>query len=477
MLRLTLFSATLVILLVFVMVGSSTASETGDVALRGAIGAVFESESLPPGFYGAHVVDVRTGEVVYSRNADIPFTPASTLKVLTTATALDALGPDYRFETALHFMGNDGGGVLNGDLVMVGRGDPTFGSLYIQADSVVANPLRAWANALYQRGVRRIEGRLIGDGRFFIEEPYPASWEYGHVATEAWAQSAGGLSYRDNLVRVQFSGGELTTIPEDFGQIINETADGSQGGGLLRVRRVVGSNTIRISGRVPSRYAGTVRVPIERPSELTMASFADQLRKAGIDVQAQIFDAAMMEEPPSPDGDPIFLHHSPPLIEILGEINRQSNNFYAEQVLRALGGGSMRAGIRRQMTLLQAAGVNTQDLVLEDGSGLSRKNMITPEAMTSLLRHMYSHEYAAQYLSTIPEGGQPRSTMRFRLGGVPVRAKTGAINYVRGLVGYVDAPDGSVLAFALFANQVTTREAEVGRVINETVVAMTTGQR
>jgi serine-type D-Ala-D-Ala carboxypeptidase/endopeptidase (penicillin-binding protein 4) len=452
---------------------ASTSAETA--ALRNTIAQILDNPERPGAHWGVYIQNLRTGEVVFSRNADQSMLPASNQKVVTVAVALNALGADHRFATRLYHEGSAADSTLRGDLIVRGSGDPTFGSMLSGRD-----PLARWARELHGMGVRRIEGRLIGDAGAMVPQPYAAGWDIDYIATADWAQASGGLSYADNLVTIQMAGtragdaASVTAQPEGYVEFRgNLNTRGGRGFGPLSVERVVGTNVISLSGAVSAGYRGAVRLPIHDPTMFTMHAFAERLRRAGIEVAAEIIDAAELEARPAYQSDPVFVHHSPPLIDILAIINQRSNNFYAEQVFRAISAnGSPRGAAQRTMSYLQGAGVPTAGLSVRDGSGLSRKNLITPETMGRLLAYLYTSEYRDAYLSTLPRGGQPNTTMRFRLGGAPVWAKTGTIEHVRGLSGYVLGPDRTPYAFALIANNFTTSPAMISVVQNDIIMAL-----
>ena len=156
-------------------------------------------------FWGIAVLDLESGRTIYERNAEKAFLPASNQKIVTAATALDALGAIYRYETTLRFDGTTEGDVMRGDLILDGSGDPTFGSVEVGGN----DPLRAWAEELADLGVKRIEGRVIGDDDRFDDRPYPEGWDVDYITKQAgryMGTSAGGLSYNDNVVSVRVDG-------------------------------------------------------------------------------------------------------------------------------------------------------------------------------------------------------------------------------------------------------------------------------
>ncbi|HEX9951643.1 MAG TPA: D-alanyl-D-alanine carboxypeptidase/D-alanyl-D-alanine-endopeptidase [Rubricoccaceae bacterium] len=450
-----------------------------DASTAAAVDEILSDAALPSAVWGVLAVDAQTGRVVVSRGAGTLLLPASTLKLFTTATALDALGPDFRFTTGLYHLGTTAGSTLRGDLVIRGAADPTFGSDEMPG---LGNPLSRWAEALYAAGVRRIEGRIVGDDDRTDDAPYPEGWDVTHIATEPYAPAIGGLAYADNLLGLRLDGGRVEASPAGFASIRRAPA-GRAGGsrsGALTIRRALGSDEFTVAGTVPSREA-TVRLPVANPTRYAVHAFAARLAAAGIDVsQATLWDVDDLDEPPDYAGaEPLLVSVSPTLARIIEHTNKESDNLYAEHLLRALTPeGSAEAGVARVRAFLAEAGApDADDLSLQDGSGLSRKDLITPASMVALLRHMRRHPASPAFMASLPTGGGAGSTLRNRLGGVPVRAKTGSISYARCLSGYVTGPDGETLAFTIMANNYTDEGARITGAMDGIVRALATGRR
>ncbi len=455
-----------------------------DAAIRNAVASAMGDENLPDAFWGLWVQNLQTGEVIVSQNADKNLVPASNLKLVTTATALDALGPDFRYVTRLYFAGTAGGeagdSTLRGDLILRGSGDPTFGSALSDAD-----PLAAWAQRLRALGVNRIEGRLIGDDDVIDDLPYASGWDISYVATEDWAAPAGGLTFGDNLVTLRLEGtraGEPATAtaePAGYAEVQSDLVTrGRRGYQPLRIRRTVGTNQIQVAGSVSAAYRGEARVPIQDPTGFALHTFAARLRDAGITVAAEIVDADDLDPAPSYDADPVLVHLSPPLLDILTTINHRSNNLYAEQVFRTFSdNGGATGGERRVFAFLEKAGIETDGLAIRDGSGLSRKNLIAPETLGQMLAWLYRSPMRDAFVATLPQGGEAETTLRYRLGGLPVRAKTGALDHVRALSGYAAGPDETPYAFVALANNFTSRSSLIAVAQNRVAEAIASGGR
>ena len=460
------------LMLALLLVGLTTAA--APVPLADRIDRIVQNGAARSAFWGIYVQDLTTGQVLYRLNADKTLMPASTQKLFTTATALDALGHDFRYETTLYFDGKVEGSVLKGDLIIQGSGDPTFGSRHMPGP----DPLRTWAQALAQMGVTRLEGRIIGDDNAFADELYAEGWDVSYIATATYAQATSGLSYRDNLAQVSVRGtrsgraANLQADPSGYLDLQNRvTTHGRRRGGSVRLDRVVGTETVTLHGAVSRSYRSTIDVPVHDPTAFTLHSFRRQLEAAGVRVATTLVDVdELRQKPDYQQAQPLMMHLSPPLSEIMANINKQSNNFYAEHVFRTFSwGGTTNGGERRAKALLARAGVDVSGLSIRDGSGLSRKDMITPEAMGRLLAFMHTHPDVATFKASLARGGEAGSTLRGRLKGQGVQAKTGSLQYVRALSGYATARNGHPLAFVVIANNYTTSPGTIKQTIDRIV--------
>ena len=430
-------------------------------------------------FWGISIVDVESGETLYARNSEKAFLPASNQKIITTATALDALGPTYRYETALRFEGETEGSVMRGDFVMDGSGDPTFGSTELRGN----DPLRAWAHRLADMGVERVEGRLIGDDNQFDERSYPEGWDVDYITEQAgrsMGAGASGLSYKDNVVSVKISASRpgarpiVRARPSGAIRMDNRALTSRRWrGSTLQIDRSFESNELVLTGSVARSYSGTVGVPVGNPTVFALNAFVTYLREAGIETDLEVRDIDDLSRRPR-QGDALFVHLSPPLSDIVSIINKGSNNFYAEQIFRTYGwGGSTRGAARRTDAFLRRSRIDTRPVEVYDGSGLSRKNLTTPAAMVELLRHMNSHSARDAFRASLAGGGENNTTLKYRLSREPVLAKTGSLRYVRTLSGYATRPDGSRIAFAIFANNYTGPSYQITRTIDDVIRVVT----
>lgn len=446
--------------------GGETIEFAGDAraeAIAGLIDPIVERHGRR---IGVAVYDADLGAPLYLRNADRPLIPASNMKLYTTAAALDRLGPDYRYTTSLYARGDiTAGGTLLGDLILVGRGDPTLSGRF-HADSVTY-VLDRFAEHLAAIGVRRVTGDLIGDATYFDDARVAPGWDESNLL---WWYSArsGALSFNDNVVTLEVYPGEsvgdepeILPFPYTEGLAIdNRATTTSRRRRSIGVRRDPDLGGYRVQGRMPRR-SGPVRyvVSVEDPAAFAISVFRERLKEAGIEVEGEDTVAHRWQEPPTVDARLVASHTSPPLIEIVRVINKRSQNFFAEQLLKTLGAvyesqGSLQAGARVVRSVLTDLGVDAGDLVLADGSGLSRDNRLTARQTAELLVAMRAHQRFGDFYDSLliagSDGNKRRLDAPSAIGNV--RSKTGTLRGVSALSGYVTDTDGELLVFSILIN-------------------------
>ena len=459
-------------------VAGPTPPPEAPASLDGRIDALIDQSQVDDAFWGIAVYDLDAEQMIYSRNGRQSFLPASNQKLLTSATALDVHGSTHRYETTLSYNGSTKGPVMQGDLILDGSGDPTFGSSEVRG----ADPLKAWSERLAEMGVKRISGRLIGDDNAFDDDPYPDGWSVNYITKQKgrhMGNSAGGLAYRDNVVplRVQATRpGARPAVevePNNVVSLRNQAVTSARWrGNTLQVDRTFSTNELVLTGSVARSYRGILAVPVSDPTQFVLRSFRHHLQQAGIETDLTLVDVDDLDEMPD-RGSPLFVEYSRPLSEIVAVVNKESNNFYAEQVFRSYGwGGSAEGAARRTESFLREADVDPNQVLIHDGSGLSRKDLVSPQAMVQLLAYMDEHEARDAFLASLPEGGERHTTLRHRLSGLDVQAKTGSLEFVRALSGYADRPNGNRVAFAVFANNYTGPSYQISHTIDDIVRAV-----
>lgn len=480
---------------------SSQRSETLD-SLRSRIGEHIAQPRFAPAAWGLKIVSLDTGKTIFEHNPQKYFNPASNAKLYTTALALEQLGADFRIKSSLYSSARpDASGTLKGDLLVYGRGDPTMAARLNGGDYLKAlDPLIAQLN---NAGVRRIEGDIVGDESYFAGPPFGSGWEWDDLQAYYGAEVS-ALTIDDNALdlfvkpadRVGVPCRITTGPPTFFVTLINRTQTAPKGTEpKIVVYRPIGENIIYVSGRLPLGSSGySNSVAVHNPAGLFVTLFKDALAAKGIVVtgRTRVVDWKYREVTPIDFAKLIELGsvESMPLGEIVRETLKPSQNLYAQLLLLQVGNRARQAetvnsspesnpaspasasklnfhapvddsrtdeeaGVALMQDFLSRIGVRKGDVLLEEGSGLSRRDVITPEATVTLLSHMSRSRWAEVYRGALPIAGVD-GTLQNRMKGTAaagnVRAKTGTLRYVYTLAGYVTTAAGERLAFSIMLN-------------------------
>lgn len=462
----------------------------GSAELGRSLDAIFGDTAQAHAHWGVLVRDLESGATLYDRNAEKAFVPASTLKLVTGAAALHALGPDYRYETQVLATGPVRDGVLRGDLVVWGSGDPTLSERFTEDARAT---FRAWADSLRLRGVQRIAGGIVGVDEVFDEGP-GRGWMWDDLLYE-YAAEIGGLTLNEGVIRVRLFPAARVGEPAlldltpatGYLRVENRTRTVPAGEpARVTVERAADGLALVVEGEVPLDAVSVERVrSVPDPTGYFVTVLRETLREAGIQVEGAAVDADYGEEPVrSAAALPLlFTHRSPPLAQILPAMLKPSQNQIAEALLKTLGAelrgeGTARAGAEVADSLLRSWGIETRLLVMADGSGMSRYDLATPELFIELLAHMQRSPHAELWLASLPAGGA-EGTLASRFRDTPaagrVRAKTGTMTAVGGLAGYATTLGGRRLAFAILVNNHVRTAAEARAVMDSAVVRMVGG--
>ena len=432
--------------------------------LSGLLDPLLEEESYRGAIAGVLVRSMDRGETLYARDSEALLTPASNTKLFTTAAALDGLGADYRFKTEVYRSGSLAGGVLAGDVIIKGFGDPTLAtedSLRVQEGPTV----EAIARDLKKRGIRRILGDIVVDAGAFSGEVYGAGW--------AWDDESGyyqpqikALSINRGTVRFDYLPGEkpgdsirLQLTPEtDYVEVINEAVTGPENSkNTLRLERDRGTNRIRITGSLPLNFSGDyTRVPVENPHLYAGQVLKERLEEEGI----AFAPGSRVREGQKPAGAKrLATYKSPPLSEVVHYMNKASDNYYAEMILRTLGlektgKGTAESGIEGVMKYAKRSGMD-RHFNLKDGSGLTRYNRVSVEQIVKLLSSVAEQPIEEPFVQSLPVAGVDgtlSSRMRDTAAAGNLRGKTGSLTRVSALSGYLRTRDGERIVYAILLN-------------------------
>jgi serine-type D-Ala-D-Ala carboxypeptidase/endopeptidase (penicillin-binding protein 4) len=423
-------------------------------------------------------VSLDRGDTLFSINPDVALAPASNMKLYSTAAALYYLGPDFRYATYVLGTGDVRGGVLEGDLILYGTGDPSMSGRML---SGALTPLRALADSLRAGGITEVRGDVVGDGSYFDAEWLGRGWSPDNFG--AWYSApVGALSVAENVASIRVTPGPsvgapavVATTPASIGfAVINRVTTVASGQSTMRVEYA--PEGLVLNGRIARGHAGLARsAPIVDPTNFAAAVFRRVLEEQGVRVAGGLRVVNEAGESPvrfSPraaangdrDRHPRVLatYLSPTLADLVSVTNHVSHNLFAEALLKtvgrvALGEGTFDAGSRAIRYFLECeAGMDTTMLALVDGSGLSPLNRVSARQTIQLLDVMTRSEHWEAFHQSLPEAGRPRPRGLNRMLGTPavgnLRAKTGTIRTVSSLSGYVRSADGERLAFSILAN-------------------------
>ena len=483
-----------------------------DVArFRKRVEAALADPHAQTAFWGALVEDVQTGEILYDLNAGHSFVPASNAKIFTGALVLTTLGPDFRYHTTIETRGTlDSGGRLHGDLVFVGRGDPDLSNRKfpfaskVEREGPADTVLEEMAQAVAAKGVREIDGDVVGDDSYFPYDPYPAGWSVGDLFF-SFGAPVSAIALNDNTVAIDVRPG---TQPGADALIDIEPWDGHGSIGYriitgpadskvqFEVVRQPGPEVALLRGSVPIGHEPVkLDLALDEPSAYAARVLKRLLETRGVQIAGQarahhaILSSAvpllvtpLSSEPVSGSAPSTVLaeHVSPPLLEIIRVVDKVSQNLHAELLLRTVarektGIGSLEAGVKVEQEFLKSIGLAEGEVVLNDGSGLSSSDLVTPRATVALLRWIAQQPWGEAYSSTLPlagEDGTLESRMKNTAAAGRIQAKTGALQHVRAMSGFATTLKGERLAFAIFVNNSTQNGANSTAALDAIGVAM-----
>ncbi len=421
------------------------------------------------GYWGVAIQSLKTGEYFYLRNENKSFRPASNMKLFTTGTALVKLSPDFTYWTKLYRTGKIKNGILNGDVVIRGSGDPTITGRF--HDDNTLRVFQDWADSLKKAGVKKITGRIIGDDHYFSNEIMGEGWAWDYQS-DWYAAQISALSFNDNCVDIIFTAGKAAgdTVsyhlepPTNYVRVINRviTTPIHQEKGVF-FHRLRGKNIVTITG---SLKIGTKEkrdwFSVENPTLYAASVFTETLQSAGINVDGKPADIDSLSNFTYSQSDTLRIasYQSPPLRDIVKVVNKVSQNLYAELLVRTLGkvyrkDGSAHGGITVVKQYLASIGIDTSRFAMFDGSGLSHLDMVTPKQVITLLRALYRSSVKDDFLNSLPIAGVDgslKNRMKMTAAQGNVRAKTGYISNSRSLSGFVTTKDGEPLVFSLLVN-------------------------
>lgn len=475
--------------------------------LAAQIEAIIHQPQMASAEWGIDAVDLESGKAIYSINPNHLFLPASNAKLLSTSAALALAGPDYRYLTTIETTGViDAEGRLKGDLVIVGRGDPNISGrvmpyqLKTERLSPHTQILEELAAQIVQKGIKSIEGDVVGDDTFYSPQRYAEGWAQDDLQ---WIDGApvSALSFNDNVLFMRLQPGAqagdkaLLTVdpPNTYYQFDNRVVTSANGKSKIGIHRDPGSYKVLLWGTISMKDSGiSEALAVEDAAEFTAQVFRGLLEAHGITITGKAraqHDEYRFFDQPSPPAAPVATppqvlaqHLSMPLLEDVRVTNKTSQNLHAELDLRLIGklkgnSGSIEAGSAVLKQFLLQAGLKPDEFFLLDGSGLSRRDLITPAAMVQLLIYAARQPWGAAFQEALPVAGVDGSLAeRFvntPAGGL-VHAKTGTLSHVNALSGYGETSTGKKFVFSIFCNNHDQPGSKVLAAIDQIVVLLVT---
>jgi D-alanyl-D-alanine carboxypeptidase/D-alanyl-D-alanine-endopeptidase (penicillin-binding protein 4) len=450
------------------------------------------------GYWGLQITDLSNGRTLYQRNAGRLFVPASNMKLFTTAQALVRLGPDHRYITRLASTAPpDEQGRISGDLLLIGGGDPNLSARVLpyngktQFNSGHFAALEELADQAAALGIREVEGNVVGDDTWYPWQRYADSWDFRDLVNGDGAPVT-ALAVNDNTIylraRPSSRIGEPAQLsfypPSTFYTLENRTRTVSPNSARrpLLVRREPGDRTVYVSGEIGTPQS--VILAIDDPALVAAQALREALERRSIRVLGQAVSRHLFPEdaeavPLLPAEFVLASRSSLPLMEDLRLTNKISQNLHAEIALREVarqrrGIGSLAAGLAELDAFAREIGIAASDFIPKDGSGLSRQNLVSPAALTALLRFMWNSPHRPLWVDTLPIAGYDGS-LYGRLRRSPlaekVRAKTGTMTNVSALSGYLETAS-TTFAFAILVNNHGENSAPVRALMDEVLLAV-----
>lgn len=451
----------------------------GDVALAQKINDIIDKGEFANARWGTIVISMKDGRVVTARDAQRLFTPASTLKLITVAAALDKLGADFRWKTSVYSSSKISEGKLTGDLVLYGRGAPDLSS----------ERLTELAGTLKKTGLRQIEGDIVGDSSYFRGDGLGDGWLWGDAQWYYGAQAA-ALTFNDNQVDLDVSA-QNARVKTDQLKIESDVKPLLPGKSeAVGINRQPGSDTVYVWGDKQPGGNLKARLAVPNSAQWAAQELKKELEKTGIAVAGKIRTSDWRSKDKLDESTAVELAsiESKTLAEVARKTNKDSVNLYAELMLRTLGKkfgvdapdddqkvqalrGDDHAGATVIKKWLRENKIESGDTAMHDGSGLSRLNLVSPETLARLLVFALKSKDADVFKNSLPISGVD-GTMRGRLPGFAgkVLAKTGSIIYVNTLAGYAKTSE-ETFAFVIFCNN-ETRRSDVTPVIDQIAAAI-----
>ena len=454
--------------------------------LRRDLGAIFSESSIDHAIWAASVRSLKHDDTLFALNASRMQTPASTMKLVTSAVAAEKLGWDYRYTTRIYATGPLTDGDLDGDLVIVSNGDPTIN---------VRHPERwgafdEWAKRLYAKGVRRVGGQLIGDDNAFAEPGWSVGWAWDDLSV-GYGAAVGALQYNENELELLIGPGLepgaraiISVSPPGSGIILDHAVATVAEGQPSRIslERIPGSNTLRVSGQIAVGAPSVTRsAAVPNPTILYLNALREALARNGVFIGGSALDVDDARVKPDYGSATLLLEdRSPELGSIIDVCLKWSRNEYAETMLRSLapvtGEATADDGLDVVRDTLSKWGIAPELYVARDGSGLSRNDYLSPDVLTAVLTAIWRDpRHVDAFRSALPVAGVSgtlANQLKDTAASGRVFAKTGSMSNVRSLSGYLMTLDDEPIAFTFMATGFHVPGAQIDAAMNQALLRL-----
>lgn len=476
-----------ILLLLLILISSIACSYINneeDIRSRGFINKILEDDQYSHLYWGINIESIEKNEVIFQYNSDKLFIPASNQKILTAASTLINLKPDYTIATRFYYEGAIEDSILKGNLIIKGFGDPTLSSEFYQDPREM---FFSWTDSLKKCGIKQINGNLIGDDNVFSEEALGKGWMLEDV-NYPFAAENGALQFNENSITFWIIPPDLNydqvriipSIESSYFQFNNEITCLSDSLTWLEVERPPNNNVISVKGNVQKHGTTISRsISLHNPTKYFLTVFQETFSNGGITLQGEIIDC---DDIPDWQLDSLktnflFETRSTQLSEILPNLMQKSSNLQAETLIKllAIKAGEIGSTVKGKEVVekfLSDLDISPGSYRFMDGSGLSRYNLISPAQITEILKFMLNTEFADLWLNVLPVTGNYERELGLTFGKRQqgnIRAKTGTMSNIRCLSGYILLPDDT-LVFSIMVNShlLTTWKIDL---LNYTILA------
>lgn len=426
-------------------------------------------------YYGIYIKELASSNEIVSINKSKNFSPASVTKLITTATALEMLGSDFRYETNVQYCGNINNGVLNGDLIIKGSGDPTLGSRKFNEDTDAF--IDKWANDIVKFGIKKIDGSIISDASVFDNQAIPDKWIWEDIGNY-YGAGVYGLSCFDNMYELYFAStkvGEVAKVEKTVPVMPKVSFESQVLAANIKYDNayIYGSPWCYdriIRGEIPANCQSfMIKGSMPNPPLYLADLLKKKLIEKGIIVTAE---SKVQWQKQISDAKLVSKTFSPTLAEIVKITNKESNNLYAEHLLKALAmkhktSSSTKDGLSILADFWVKKGISAKNINLYDGSGLSRANLFTPEFIVSVIEYMNKSENSEAFFNSLAISGVD-GTLKYFLKGTDltskVHGKSGSMSGVRCYAGIIEIK-AKKYSFCIMVNNFTCSQTEVRKAV------------